>query len=142
MAQINLHVTQEFEEALELLMRGRRLRSKSEAIRHAVQEAAAPYRTAPARDFSLLQGLIGRHGTGERDGKRRPMAELEREIDDGMERALGAGETVLGTGENAVGAGKSAVGTGGSAVDTGESAVGARKRAPGARRKAPPGRTE
>lgn len=134
MAQINLHVTPEFEEALELLMRGRRLRSKSEAIRHAVQEAAAPYRTAPARDFSLLQGLIGRHGAGKRDGKRRPMAELEREIDDGMERAFGAGETALGTGENAVGTGKSA-------VDTGESAVGARKRAPGARRKAPPGRT-
>lgn len=129
MAQINLHVTPEFEEALELLMRARRLRSKSEAIRHAVQEAAAPYRAAPARDFSLLQGLIGRHGAGERDGKRRPMAELEREIDDGMERALGVGGSAAG------GAAGSAPG------GAGGSAPGAGAGAPGSRRKASPGRT-
>jgi Arc/MetJ-type ribon-helix-helix transcriptional regulator len=87
MAQINLHVTPEFEEALEALIRARSLRSKSEAIRHAVQEAAAPYLAAKPRDFSLLQGLLRRHaGTG--GVRRRPVAELEREIDDEMDNAL------------------------------------------------------
>lgn len=87
MAQVNLHVTPEFEEALEALMQGRRLRSKSEAIRYAVREAAAPYRAAPARDLSVLQGLLRRHApAGERP--RRPVVELEREIDDEMERSL------------------------------------------------------
>ena len=87
MAQINLHVTPEFEEALETLMRARGLRSKSEAIRDAVREAAAQYRVAPARDFSVLQGLLRRHPGGE-SAPRRPVAELEREIDAEMERAL------------------------------------------------------
>lgn len=87
MAQINLHVTPEFEEALEALMRARRLRSKSEAIRYAVQEAAAPYRTAPARDFSVLQGLLRRHSPRKRPAHP-PVADLEREIDDEMEKSL------------------------------------------------------
>lgn len=87
MAQINLHVTPEFEQALEALVRGRRLTSKSEAIRHAVQEVAAPYLAAPKRDFSLLQGLLDRHA-GVPKKRRSPMAGLEREIDAGMERAL------------------------------------------------------
>jgi Arc/MetJ-type ribon-helix-helix transcriptional regulator len=39
MAQINLHVTREFEQALGRLVRLRGLRSKSEAIRSAVLEA-------------------------------------------------------------------------------------------------------
>jgi hypothetical protein len=39
MAQINLHVTPEFEQALGRLVRLRGLRSKSEAIRSAVLEA-------------------------------------------------------------------------------------------------------
>ena len=90
MVQINLHVTAEFEEALEALMRGRRLRSKSEAIRYAVQEAAAPYRAAPARDFSALQGLLRRHAPAKKRARQRPVAELEQEIDDEMERALAA----------------------------------------------------
>ena len=88
MAQVNLHVTPEFEEALDALMRGRALGSKSEAIRLAVREAAAPYLAAPRRDLSLLLGLLDRHQGGEK--RRRPMAALEREIDDQMERALGA----------------------------------------------------
>ncbi len=87
MPQINLHVTPEFEQALEALVRGRGLASKSEAIRYAVQEAAAPYLAAPRRDLSLLQGLLGRHA-GPAAKHRRPMADLEREIDDEMERAL------------------------------------------------------
>ena len=40
MAQINLHTTPEFEAALIRLMKRRALRSRSEAIRVAVQEAA------------------------------------------------------------------------------------------------------
>lgn len=89
MAQINLHVTPEFEEALEALMRARRLRSKSEAIRYAVQEAAAPYRAVPPRDFSALQGLLRRHPLAK--GRRHPpVADLEREIDDEMDQSLAA----------------------------------------------------
>lgn len=87
MPQINLHVTPEFEQALEALVRGRRLTSKSQAIRYAVQEAAAPYLAAPRRDLSLLQGLLERHQGGRRKG-RRPMAELEHELDVEMDRAL------------------------------------------------------
>lgn len=89
MAQINLHVTEEFEKALEALMRARKLRSKSEAIRYAVQEAAAPYRAAPARDFSALQGLLRRQPTTKRP-QHPPVADLEREIDDEMEQSLRA----------------------------------------------------
>lgn len=88
MAQINLHVTPDFEEALEALMRGRALRSKSEAIRHAVQEAAAPYLAVPPRDFSLLQGLLLRRRAKKGEATGRPIAELEREIDEEMDRAL------------------------------------------------------
>lgn len=87
MAQINLHVTDEFEEALEALMRARKLRTKSEAIRYAVREAAAPYRAAPTRDFSVLQGLLRRHPSTK--GRRHPpVADLEREIDNEMEQSL------------------------------------------------------
>jgi len=65
MPQFKLHVTPEFEQALEAPM----------------------HLPAPRRDFSQLQGLIGRYaGAGAK--RLRPMAELERELDDGMERAL------------------------------------------------------
>jgi len=87
MAQINLHVTPDFEEALEALMRARALPSKSEAIRYAVREAAAPYLAVPPRDFSLLQGLL-RKRVAKDEAPHRPVAELEREIDDEMDRAL------------------------------------------------------
>ncbi len=89
MPQINLHVTLGFEQALDALVRGRGLASKSEAIRHAVLEAAAPCLAAPRRDCSLLQGLLGRHA-GPAAKRRRPMAGFEKEIDDEMERALRA----------------------------------------------------
>lgn len=88
MAQLNLHVTPEFERALTALMRGRGLASKSQAIRDAVQEAAAPYLAGPKRDFSLLCGLLDRHADPR--APHRPMADLEREIDDGMEQVLNA----------------------------------------------------
>lgn len=83
MPQINLHVTSEFEASLEALMRHRGLRSKSEAIRLAVQEAAAPYRAAAPRDFSLLESLLPESARGPT-----PMATLEAEIDREMDAAL------------------------------------------------------
>lgn len=85
MPQINLHVSPEFEASLEALMRHRGLRSKSEAIRLAVQEAAAPYRAAAPRDFSLLENLLLPSAPG-----RPPMASLEAELDRGMDDALAA----------------------------------------------------
>lgn len=88
MAQLNLHVTPEFERALAALMRGRGVASKSQVIRDAVQEAAAPYLAGPKRDFSLLRGLLDRHAGSK--APRPPMAEFEREIDDAMEQALNA----------------------------------------------------
>lgn len=80
MPQINLHVSAEFEASLETLMRHRGLRSKSEAIRLAVQEAAAPYRAAAPRDFSLLESLLPPSAPG-----RPPMAILEAELDREMD---------------------------------------------------------
>lgn len=87
MAQVNLHVTEEFEAALEALMRGRGLRSKSEAIRLAVREAAAPYRAGPPHDLGLLTGLLARHQGRPHAGP--SASQLEAEIDREMERALG-----------------------------------------------------
>jgi len=75
-------------DALERRDRGRALRSKSEAIRHAVQEAAAPDLAVPPRDFSLLQGLLLRRRARKGEATGRPIAELEREIDEEMNRAL------------------------------------------------------
>ncbi len=53
------------------------------------REAAAQYRVAPARDYSALQDLLRRHES-DRNAPRRPVAELEREIDAEMERSLDA----------------------------------------------------
>ena len=83
MPQINLHVSAEFEASLEALMRHRGLRSKSEAIRLAVQEAAAPYRAAAPRDFSLLESLLPQPAPA-----RPAMASLEAELDREMDNAL------------------------------------------------------
>jgi hypothetical protein len=59
MAQINLHVTPEFESQLAVLMRLRAIPSKSEAIRMAVAEQAkAAQMSHLRRDFSALVGLI------------------------------------------------------------------------------------
>jgi hypothetical protein len=86
MAQINLHTTPDFEEALEALMRGRKLKTKSEAIRLAVGEAAAPFREPPKRDLSAIIGLIHRLPGGRRTGK--TGAELMADIDGEMDRKL------------------------------------------------------
>jgi len=86
MAQVNLHTTPEFEEALSALMEGRKLKSKSEAIRLAVQEAAAPYRARKKRDLSVLIGLVDRFPDRRRTGK--TSAELLAEIDDEMDKKL------------------------------------------------------
>ena len=54
--QINIHTTPEFELALERLMSARHIRHKSEAIRLAVEEAAARCRSQPVK-LSRLRGL-------------------------------------------------------------------------------------
>jgi Arc/MetJ-type ribon-helix-helix transcriptional regulator len=58
MPQLNLHLTEEFEEALDELMRLRQIRTKSEAVRWAVLSAAERERRrrAPA-EFSKWLGL-------------------------------------------------------------------------------------
>jgi hypothetical protein len=59
MAQINLHVTAEFESQLAVLMRLRSIPSKSEAIRVAVAEQAkAAQMSHLRRDFSALVHLV------------------------------------------------------------------------------------
>jgi Arc/MetJ-type ribon-helix-helix transcriptional regulator len=55
MPQINLHTTPEFEAALDTLVRRRSLRSRSEAIRLAVVEAAERC-GAPKTDFHTWIG--------------------------------------------------------------------------------------
>ncbi len=59
MAQINLHITPEFESQLDVLMRLKGIPSKSEAIRMAVAaQAKAAQASHLRRDFSALVGLI------------------------------------------------------------------------------------
>lgn len=58
MAQLNINVTPSFERALTRLMRIRRLKTKSEAVRIAVEEAlAASSRRVGAADFTAWIGL-------------------------------------------------------------------------------------
>lgn len=90
MSQINLHTTPEFEADLAALMKARGIKSKSEAIRVAVREAAATAPAPPAKpkkiDLSPLIGLIDRL-----PGKRKTdktSAELEAEIDAEMDEKL------------------------------------------------------
>ena len=57
MAQLNIHMTPEFERALARLMRVRGITSKSEAVRVAVQEAAERAgRRRRGADFGELRG--------------------------------------------------------------------------------------
>lgn len=64
MSQINLHTTPRFERALARLMKLRGLRSKSEAIRAAVEEAAQRAARRPSADFREWIGL-GKRGPGD-----------------------------------------------------------------------------
>lgn len=58
MAQINIHLTAEFEQALAELMRLRQIKTKSDAIRAAVQEALErERRRKETPDFSRWVGL-------------------------------------------------------------------------------------
>lgn len=58
MSQLNINLTADFSRALERLMRARGLRSKSEAVRLAVAEAAERATHASKRkDFKDLVGL-------------------------------------------------------------------------------------
>jgi hypothetical protein len=60
-AQINLHTTPEFERALARLMKLRGLATRSQAIRAAVEEAAARADSGPRPDFMTWIGasLVG-----------------------------------------------------------------------------------
>ena len=65
MAQINLHVTEEFAEALRRLMRARGFSTKSEAIRTAVREGLErEERSHASTDFSTLIGIAKGRATG------------------------------------------------------------------------------
>jgi Arc/MetJ-type ribon-helix-helix transcriptional regulator len=58
MPQLNLHLTPEFEEALAEYMRLRRIRTKSDAIRVALQEAVErEHRRKRSPDFSRWLGM-------------------------------------------------------------------------------------
>ena len=70
MPQINLHVTPTFEEALRRLMRLRSFRSKSEAIRLVVQEAAD---AAQGRSRGL--GFADLHGIARPDPDQPPLTD-------------------------------------------------------------------
>jgi len=85
MAQINFHTTPEFEQALAALMKARGLRSRSEAIRAAVLEAASPLLEERRRAVDAMWGAVARL-----PGQRSPATseELLREIDDEMEAKL------------------------------------------------------
>ena len=85
MAQINFHTTPEFEKALAALMKARGLKTRSEAIRLAVQEAAEPYVSERARDVDAAWGAIT-HLPNARTSA--TSEELLREIDDEMEAKL------------------------------------------------------
>ncbi len=56
MRKININVTPEFEKDLQRLMRLRKFRTKTEAIRVAVHEAAQP---KARKDFSAFEELLG-----------------------------------------------------------------------------------
>ena len=58
MSQLNINLSGEFEEALERLMRLRRIRTKSDAIRLAIQESLERA-LAETRDYDFT-GLVGR----------------------------------------------------------------------------------
>jgi len=87
MAQINLHTTPEFEADLAALMKARGIKTKSEAIRILVREAAAKCKP-PARkpDLRPLIGLIDRLPGGRMSAK--TSEEILKEIDDDMEAKL------------------------------------------------------
>ena len=59
MSQLNIHLTQEFEHRLSRLMRVRQIRSKSEAVRIAVEETLerSLESATPATDFHSWIGL-------------------------------------------------------------------------------------
>ncbi len=84
MSQINLHTTPQFEDDLAIFMKARGLRTKSEAIRLAVHEAAV--QAIPERDIAALRGFVHRLPGGWQSDK--TGAELEAEIDAEMDAKL------------------------------------------------------
>ena len=57
MKQLNLNVTPEFERDLRSLMKKTRIKRKSDAVRHAVHEAAERERAKESTDFRSWIGL-------------------------------------------------------------------------------------
>lgn len=88
MAQINFHTTPEFEKALAALMKARGFKSRSEAIRAAVQEAAEPYLAEPRRDVEAVRGLLKKYLGGRAPvlDSRALQDEIDREMDAKLDR--------------------------------------------------------
>ena len=88
MAQINFHTTPEFEKALAALMKARGLKTRSEAIRVAVQEAAEPYVAGPKRDIDAVRGLLKGYlgGRAPTLDSRALQEEIDREMDAKLDR--------------------------------------------------------
>ena len=92
MAQINLHTTPDFEKNLEKLMRKRSLKSKSDAIRIAVAEAAEKAEdSSKERDWSII-GWVHRLPGGWKSDKtpQEILNEIDQEMEEKLER-LGKG---------------------------------------------------
>ena len=88
MAQIKLHTTPEFETNLEKLMRRRGLKSKSDAIRIAVAEAAEKAEDAlKERDWSII-GWVHRLPGGWKSDKtpQEILDEIDQEMEEKLER--------------------------------------------------------
>ena len=71
-----------------MLMKKRGVQSKSQAIRLAVHEAAAPYKAARNRDLSDLIGFVGRlpGGRKTRRAGKDLLADIDAEMDAKLER--------------------------------------------------------
>jgi Arc/MetJ-type ribon-helix-helix transcriptional regulator len=92
MSQINLHTTPEFERDLDILMRTRGMKNKSEAIRCAVREAAASVQpTDASSDWHALRGFVHRLPGGWQSDKtsRQILDQLDQEMDEELERLGG-----------------------------------------------------
>lgn len=88
MAQVNFHTTPDFEKALAALMKARGLKSRSEAIRTAVQEAAEPYIAESKRDVDAVHGLLKKYLGGRAPAldSRALQDEIDREMDAKLDR--------------------------------------------------------
>ncbi|MBV8780777.1 MAG: hypothetical protein JO353_05205 [Phycisphaerae bacterium] len=61
MSQLNIHLTGRFERALQAFMKARGIRTKSEAVRLAVEEAADRAVTKPVTNWDDLIGIANQY---------------------------------------------------------------------------------